>query len=159
MPQIDERIRCLSSLTELCIGPFSKEVGSTSFNEIFQGIQQLHSLAKLELYGWPQFESLRDHLQHLTTLKEFRISNFGMEALPEWIRNLASLECLGLYTCRRIKRLPSKEALPKLSDLTIQECPEFSQRCKSDESEWHNISHISTIKLEGKLLRYKDKWL
>ncbi|KAK4410272.1 Disease resistance protein RGA2 [Sesamum angolense] len=89
-------IHCLSSLTELCIGPFSEEVGLTSFYEIFRGIQQLHSLAKLELYGWPQFESLPDHLQHLTTLKEFRISNFGMEALPEWIRNLASLECLGM---------------------------------------------------------------
>ncbi|KAL0462036.1 UNVERIFIED_CONTAM: putative disease resistance RPP13-like protein 1 [Sesamum latifolium] len=44
-------ISCLSSLTELCIGPFSEEVGLASFNEILQGIQQLHSLVNLELYG------------------------------------------------------------------------------------------------------------
>ncbi|KAL0462095.1 UNVERIFIED_CONTAM: hypothetical protein Slati_0097100 [Sesamum latifolium] len=81
---------CLSGLTELRIGPFSEEVGLASFNEILQGIQQLHSLKELEVHGWPQFESLPDNLQHLTTLKEFRIYNFGMEALPEWIRNLAS---------------------------------------------------------------------
>ncbi|KAL0423808.1 UNVERIFIED_CONTAM: hypothetical protein Sradi_0915600, partial [Sesamum radiatum] len=146
-------ISCLSGLTELLIGPFSEEVGSASFYEIFRGIQQLQSLVKLELYGWPQFESLPDHLQHLTTLKEFRIYNFGMEALPEWIRNLASLKRLGLHTCKRIKHLPSKEALPNLTDLTIEECPELSERCKPDQSEWHNISHISTIKLEGQPLK------
>ncbi|KAL0457216.1 UNVERIFIED_CONTAM: putative disease resistance protein [Sesamum latifolium] len=36
-------LNCLSGLRELCIGPFSKEVGFASFCEIFQGIQQLHS--------------------------------------------------------------------------------------------------------------------
>ncbi|KAK4409457.1 Disease resistance protein RGA5 [Sesamum angolense] len=74
------------------------------------GIQQLQ-LWRLELYGWPQFESLPDDLQHLTTLKHFRIDNFGMEALPEWIGNLASLEWLGLCRCKKLKQLPSKEAL------------------------------------------------
>ncbi|KAL0283406.1 UNVERIFIED_CONTAM: putative disease resistance protein RGA3, partial [Sesamum angustifolium] len=84
-------INCLSGLTKLRIGPFSEEVGLASFYEILQGIQQLHSLEMLGLYGWPHFESLPDELQHLTSLMQFVISNFGMEALPEWIGNLASL--------------------------------------------------------------------
>ncbi|KAK4410216.1 hypothetical protein Sango_0094600 [Sesamum angolense] len=96
-------ISCLSSLTELCIGPFSEEVDLASFNEIFQGIQQLHSLVHLELYGWPHFESLPDQLQHLT-LGVFRIYNFGMEALPEWIGNLAALQSLYLYTCQWLQQ-------------------------------------------------------
>ncbi|KAL0423614.1 UNVERIFIED_CONTAM: hypothetical protein Sradi_0896200 [Sesamum radiatum] len=107
-------ISCLSGLIELHIGPFSEEVGLASFYEILQGIQQLQSLERLELYGWPQFESLPHDLQHLTTLRRFKIDNFGMEALPEWIGNLASLEWLGLYRCKKLKQLPSKEALNQI---------------------------------------------
>ncbi|KAL0462092.1 UNVERIFIED_CONTAM: hypothetical protein Slati_0096800 [Sesamum latifolium] len=78
-----------------------------------------------------------------------------MEALPEWIRNLASLEVLGLHECKRIKQLPSKEALQcltELTDLYIEECPELRERCKPHETEWHKISHIHRIILEGKWL-------
>ncbi|KAL0396130.1 UNVERIFIED_CONTAM: Disease resistance protein SUMM2 [Sesamum calycinum] len=131
-------IGCLSGLTKLCIGPFSEEVGLASFYEIFQsGIQQLHSLEVLQLYGWPQFESLPDDIQHLTTLREFRIDNFGMEALPEWIGNLASLQWLWVHRCKRLKQLPSKKALQCLTKLryfSIKECPELMERCKPYES-------------------------
>ncbi|KAL0381284.1 UNVERIFIED_CONTAM: hypothetical protein Sangu_0192700 [Sesamum angustifolium] len=144
-------ISCLSGLKDLCIGPFSEEVGLASFNEILQGIQQLQSLLRLELYGWPQFESLSDDLQHLTTLRRFRIDNFGMEALPEWIGNLASLEWLGLYRCKKLKQLPSLQCLTNLRCLRINECPELSERCKPHESEWHKISHIPIIDREGEV--------
>ncbi|KAK4409524.1 Disease resistance protein RPS5 [Sesamum angolense] len=144
-------IGCLSGLTKLCIGPFSEEVGLASFYEIFQsGIQQLHSLEVLQLYGWPQFESLPDDIQHLTTLREFRIDNFGMEALPEWIGNLASLRWLWVYRCKRLKQLPSKKALQcltKLTHLSIKECPELTERCQPYESEWPKISHIPNFSL------------
>ncbi|KAK4409454.1 hypothetical protein Sango_0018400 [Sesamum angolense] len=143
-------ISCLSGLTALCIGP-SEEVGLASFNEILQGIQQLQ-LLRLELYGWPQFESLSDDLQHLTTLRRFRIDNFGMEALPEWIGNLASLEWLGLYRCKKLKQLPSLQCLTNLRCLRIKECPELSERCKPHESEWHKISHIQIIDREGMMI-------
>ncbi|KAL0283370.1 UNVERIFIED_CONTAM: hypothetical protein Sangu_2893800 [Sesamum angustifolium] len=106
-------ISCLSGLTNLFIGPFSEEVGLASFNEILQGIQQLQSLERLELYGWPQFESLSDDLQHLTTLKEFSIYNFGMEALPEWIGNLASLKSLSLYRCKKPKMIHDGKLSPE----------------------------------------------
>ncbi|KAK4381346.1 hypothetical protein Sango_2976700 [Sesamum angolense] len=153
-------ISCLSALIELYIGPFSEEVGLASFNEIFQGIQQLQSLWRLELYGWPQFESLPDDLQHLTTLLQFRICNFGMEALPEWIGNLASLESLSLARCKKLKQLPSKEALQcltKLTDLSIEECGELRERCKPHESEWHKISNIRIIYPEDEELQHKDQ--
>ncbi|KAL0395969.1 UNVERIFIED_CONTAM: putative disease resistance RPP13-like protein 1 [Sesamum calycinum] len=150
-------ISCLSGLTELWIGPFSIEVGLASFNEIFQGIQQLHSLETLELFGWPLFESLPDNLQHITTLKYFKIYDFGMEALPEWIGTLASLEYLSLYRCRRMKHLPSKQCLTKLTYLSIEDCGELSERCRPHESEWHKISHISSIHVEGKWLWSEDQ--
>ncbi|KAL0414545.1 UNVERIFIED_CONTAM: Disease resistance protein RGA2 [Sesamum radiatum] len=135
----------LSGLRELCIGPFSKEVGFASFCEIFQGIQQLHSLTTLRLYGRPQFESLPDQLQHLTTLCYFELCDFGIEALPEWFRKLSSLQQLDIRRCNRLRHLPSKETilqLKKLTDLYITECPVLSERCRQDQSEWHKISHI-----------------
>ncbi|KAL0396207.1 UNVERIFIED_CONTAM: hypothetical protein Scaly_0069100 [Sesamum calycinum] len=72
-------------------------------------------IVEIRIIWMPQFESLPDDLQHLTTLRLFRIDNFGMEALPEWIGNLASLEWLGLYRCKKLKQLPSKEALQCLT--------------------------------------------
>ncbi|XP_011091043.1 putative disease resistance protein RGA3 [Sesamum indicum] len=140
-----DSLNCLSGLRELCIGPFSIEVGFTSFCEIFQGIQQLHSLTTLRLYGWPQFESLPNQLQHLTTLRYLELCEFGMEALPEWFGNLSSLQQLDLKRCNRLRHLPSKEvilSLTKLTDLYITECPVLSQRCQQDQSEWHKISHL-----------------
>ncbi|KAL0388616.1 UNVERIFIED_CONTAM: Disease resistance protein RGA2 [Sesamum radiatum] len=138
-------LNCLSGLRDLCIGPFSKEVGFASFCEIFQGIQQLHSLTTLRLHGWPQFESLPYQLQHLTTLRYFELCDFGIEALPEWFGKLSSLLQLDLKRCNRLRHLPSKEAilrLTKLTDLYITECPVLSQRCQQDQSEWHKISHL-----------------
>ncbi|KAL0376611.1 UNVERIFIED_CONTAM: hypothetical protein Scaly_0778700 [Sesamum calycinum] len=109
-------LNCLSGLRELCIGPFSQEVGFASFCEIFQGIQQLHSLTTLRLYGWPQFESLPDQLQHLTTIRYFELSDFGIEALPEWFGNLSSLQQLDIKRCNRLRHLPSKETILQLTN-------------------------------------------
>ncbi|XP_011091694.1 putative disease resistance RPP13-like protein 1 [Sesamum indicum] len=144
-------INCLSRLTGLAIGPFSEKEGFATLCEIIQAIQQLQSMKTLKLYGWPQFDSLPDQLQHLTTLSFLQLCNFGIEFLPEWFGNLSSLECLIITSCKRLCHLPSEEAmqrLTKLQRLFITGCPFLSERCKpdktrpADDSEEHKISHI-----------------
>ncbi|KAL0286126.1 UNVERIFIED_CONTAM: putative disease resistance protein RGA3 [Sesamum calycinum] len=147
-------INCLSRLTGLAIGPFSETEGFSTLCEIIEGIQQIQSIKTLKLYGWPQFDSLPDQLQHLTTLSFLQLYNFSIEILPEWFGNLSSLECLVLTSCKRLWHFPSKEAmqrLTKLQRLFIRGCPFLSERCKpdktspADDSEWHKISHIPFI--------------
>ncbi|KAL0349160.1 UNVERIFIED_CONTAM: putative disease resistance protein RGA1 [Sesamum angustifolium] len=147
-------INCLSRLIGLAIGPFSETEGFATLCEIIEGIQQIQSIKTLKLYGWPQFDSLPDQLQHLTTLSFLQLYNFNIEILPEWFGNLSSLECLVLTSCKRLWHFPSKEAmqrLTKLQRLFIRGCPFLSEGCKpdktspADDSEWHKISHIPFI--------------
>ncbi|KAK4425670.1 hypothetical protein Salat_1761000 [Sesamum alatum] len=148
----------LSYLRDLSIGPFSEEMGLASFCEIFQGIQQLHSsLTTLKLYGWPHFDSLPDQFQHLTALTNFLLRDFGMETLPEWFGNLSCLQHLSFTRCKRLRHLPSKEAilrLTKLSEIFIDECQTLSERCKPEQSEWYKISHIRIISTRRDYCKY-----
>ncbi|KAL0413764.1 UNVERIFIED_CONTAM: putative disease resistance protein RGA3 [Sesamum radiatum] len=153
----------LRHLRELSIGPFSEEVDFSCFSEIFQGIHEPQSLTRLTLHGWPQLESLPDQLQHLTSLSFLELHGFGIEVLPEWFQNLSSLERLHLTGFKRLRHLPSKEAmqrLTKLRDLFVLGCPVLSERCKPDQSdtaecysEWHKISHIPNVVVEGHWLK------
>ncbi|KAL0456362.1 UNVERIFIED_CONTAM: Disease resistance protein SUMM2 [Sesamum latifolium] len=153
----------LRHLRELSIGPFSEEVDFSSFSGIFQGIHEPQSLTRLTLHGWPQLESLPDQLQHLTSLSYLELHGFGIEVLPEWFQNLSSLEHLNLTGFKRLRHLPSKEAmqcLTKLRDLFVLGCPVLSERCKPDQSdttecysEWHKISHIPNVIVEGHWLK------
>ncbi|KAK4425701.1 hypothetical protein Salat_1764100 [Sesamum alatum] len=143
-------ISSLSHLTHLSIGPFSDQVDFASFCEIFQGIGQLQLLETLTLTGWQQFESLPDELQHLLSLSFFELCDFGIEALPEWFGNLSHLESLHLRGCKRLRHLPSKEAmkrLTKLQRLFVSECPLLREACNNpaDNSERDKISHIPCI--------------
>ncbi|XP_022145229.1 putative disease resistance protein RGA4 [Momordica charantia] len=70
---------------------------------------------------------LPQQLQHLTTLKSLAIEYFnGVEALPEWLEKLANLETMGVFECKNLKRLPSQQAmlrLTKLKHLRVRGCP------------------------------------
>ncbi|GLT59709.1 hypothetical protein SLA2020_325140 [Shorea laevis] len=136
-------------LEKLEIGPLWSELeeypGLTS-------IHQLHaSLKSLTLVGWDKLKSLPHQLQHLTALKKLWLSDFnGLEALPEWLGDLSSLHILHIGKCSNLTRLPSIEAMRRLSNLQtleISDCPKLVERCaKESGPEWAKISHIPNIK-------------
>ncbi|XP_038895415.1 disease resistance protein RGA2-like isoform X2 [Benincasa hispida] len=70
---------------------------------------------------------LPQQLGYLTTLKLLEIFGFeGIEALPDWLENLACLEELKLYYCKNLKWLPSKHvmlSLTKLNRVEVKGCP------------------------------------
>ncbi|GMJ08864.1 hypothetical protein like AT3G14470 [Hibiscus trionum] len=122
----EESLGRLTRLKTLRLGPFSEEV------EEFPGLASIHrlrsSLKQLTLFGWDTLLcSLPHQLQHLTALEQLEIHYFnGLNALPEWMGNLSSLRILCFTYCNNLVRLPSKEALQRLSNLHsfhIFECP------------------------------------
>ncbi|KAK6266378.1 hypothetical protein QUC31_017215 [Theobroma cacao] len=147
----EEILGHLTSLKELKIGFFSEEL------EEFPGLNSIHllhaSLEYLSLFGWQKLESLPPQLQHLAALKSFTIGFFdGMEALPEWLGNLTSLQTLRIAHCNNLMRLPSMEAMERLSKLqrlVIHRSSILAERCtKESGPEWHKIAHIPCIEIE-----------
>ncbi|KAL2494313.1 putative disease resistance RPP13-like protein 1 [Forsythia ovata] len=128
----------LNSLRELKIGGFSN-------SDTLELIENIKSIQILELYGRADWVSLPYKLQNLTSMEVLKIDDFGIEELPDWLGNLSSLEELILFKCEKLRHLPSKEAmqrLTKLTKLTIWACPLLKEQCLPDNSEWPKISHI-----------------
>ncbi|CAA3023465.1 disease resistance RGA3 [Olea europaea subsp. europaea] len=138
----------LSNLKGLDIGRFSKSIDFNSFQAALDGIQHSQNLQMLHLYGWEHWDSLPYQLQHFTSLCRLGLSGFGIEVLPEWLGGLSSLKELDLYDLKKLRHMPSKEAmqcLTKLDWLCISDCPLLEERCKEErgpDSEWSKISHI-----------------
>nr|QVT92266.1 hypothetical protein [Solanum chacoense] len=59
----------------------------------------------------------------LSDLREIEIADFGIEAFPPRLDNLISLERLTLVRCKRLQHLNFSDAMPKLQDLWINDCP------------------------------------
>ncbi|XP_047974411.1 putative disease resistance protein RGA4 [Salvia hispanica] len=121
-------------------------------NGILQGCSCLN---KLELKGMESWENLPESIQHLTTLSELKLENFGMEELPEWLGNLSSLMELHIHNCMKLRRLPSADAMRRLTELyslNIEGCPEICLEEASDaaDSQWPTISHIPFIYIDGR---------
>lgn len=127
---VPKNLRLLSSLKELRIGCFSDSVHFESFiRECIPNLQELHTMG---LYGLPQWTRLPHELQHLQALRSLFLSDFGIEALPSWLGKLSSLEEFGLYRCKKLKDMPSNEAmksLTKLMRLSIFGCPLVKKKC------------------------------
>uniref|UniRef100_A0A2N9IEA5 AAA+ ATPase domain-containing protein n=1 Tax=Fagus sylvatica TaxID=28930 RepID=A0A2N9IEA5_FAGSY len=93
-------LKCISeglpeSLKTLKIGPFCEIL--EAFPSLISSTSIQHSIKDLYLNGWAKLNSLPDQFQRFTALKVLSISNFdGMEALPEWLGNLSSLQKLSL---------------------------------------------------------------
>ena len=108
------------------------KIGGCMQNYEFSSVIHLASqLVELELsgrYGSVDTQ-LPQQLQHLTNLQVLKITQFDcIEALPEWIGNLISLKTLKCSYCFKLKELPSREAilrLTKLENLDIFECPKL----------------------------------
>ncbi|GLU17199.1 hypothetical protein SLE2022_335900 [Rubroshorea leprosula] len=146
----EESFSCLVCLEYLGIGGFSKELEEFPY---LNSIHHLHaSLQKLSLFGWKKLTYLPPQIQHLTFLRKLSICDFNqVEALPEWLGSLSSLQSLGIQHCAKLKYLPSAQAMQRLSklrDLLIFRCPELKGRCaKETGPEWFKISHIPYIQI------------
>ena len=141
---------CLNSLMSLAIGGYSEELDA--FPSLSStSIQHSHaSLKILYLYGWAKLNSLPDEILSFTALIDLWIFNFhGMEALPEWLGKLSSLQKLYLVDCKNLMHLPTAQTmrgLTKLERLEIYKCPKLKERCaKESGTEWSKISHIPDI--------------
>ncbi|XP_047959632.1 disease resistance protein RGA2-like [Salvia hispanica] len=124
---------------------------------ILQGCSSSHSLKILQLKGMENWENLPESIQHLNALIILRLENFAMEELPEWLGNLLSLEQLEICFCKKLRRLPSVDAMRRLTRLKllhISECPEICIEQQSDavDSQWPKISHIPNIKIDGDIV-------
>ncbi|XP_024196241.1 putative disease resistance protein RGA1 [Rosa chinensis] len=135
----------LTGLKELTIGRFCEELDAFP---AFQAIPQLESLT---IWGWRKLKSLPEQIQNLSCLRHLKIIYFdGVEAIPEWLGNLASLEDLTVQSCESLMYLPSMEAmlrLTKLKEIVIDDCPLLEERCREESGpEWPKIRHLPFIK-------------
>ncbi|KAL3641622.1 hypothetical protein CASFOL_012437 [Castilleja foliolosa] len=153
------------SFQVLAMGPLSSDSSNVSFNETAGAmLLQCISLRHLVLTGMEHWDCLPDQLQHLTSLEELDLRDFGIEALPEWFENLESLKDLRLSDCKKLRHLPSKQAMQRLSKLTslsIFECPLLLKENRSNnnnegpqivDSEWPKISHIQKVRVDLRLV-------
>lgn len=81
-------------------------------------------LIELELTDYGSYDNattqLPQQLQLLTNLKILKISRFaGIEALPEWLGELTCLRELHFYHCFKLKELPSREVMLRLTKLKV----------------------------------------
>ncbi|CDP21500.1 unnamed protein product, partial [Coffea canephora] len=134
----------LTSLRTVSIGPFS-DYSVIEFD--WAGLASSSSLRHVSLFGMRDTKSLPHQLQDLTTITSLSLLLFGaIEALPDWLGNLASLDELILRGCPKLEYLPSAAAMErlKLRRLAIDGCPLLERRCTPESgSEWSKISNIS----------------
>ncbi|EYU40954.1 hypothetical protein MIMGU_mgv1a024835mg [Erythranthe guttata] len=135
--------------------------GESSHSSVFDAILKgsAKSLCTLHLYGTKHSRDLPEQLQHLTALYELHLYNFEeIEQFPDWVignnNNLSSsLHQICLYNCSKLRRLPSKEAMLRLTSLTnlfIYQSPMLKLTRQPDgDSEWPKISHIPRVILDG----------
>ncbi|KAK7856456.1 putative disease resistance protein rga4 [Quercus suber] len=151
LTHLPEELDCLTCLESLEIGGFCEELdafpslSSTSIQHLYA------SLEKLYLYGWDKLQSLPDDIQCFTALRTLWIAKFDrMEALPEWLGNLFSLQNLDIFCCENLMYMATIQRLTKLTILQISNCPKLKERCaKGTGAEWSNIAHIPLITIDG----------
>nr|XP_027081162.1 putative disease resistance protein RGA3 isoform X1 [Coffea arabica] len=148
----------LTSLRKVKIGPFSDD-SAIEFD--WAGLASSSSLQHVSLQGMRDTKSLPHQLQDLTTITSLSLDDFGaIEALPDWLGNLASLEELILRRCPKLEYLPSVDAMErlKLRRLVIRSCPLLKPRCTPESgSEWSKISNIPEREID--LVRFRLKIL
>ncbi|KAK2971872.1 hypothetical protein RJ640_000889, partial [Escallonia rubra] len=112
-------LRCLTSLRWLTIGGFSEELNYFPWPSSSSASGAcVSSLEFLELCGWPMLKSLPVQLEQLYALKELYLLHFpGLEARPGWLGNLSSLNELRIFDCSKLTKMPSVEAMKRLSKL------------------------------------------
>uniref|UniRef100_A0A2N9H034 R13L1/DRL21-like LRR repeat region domain-containing protein n=1 Tax=Fagus sylvatica TaxID=28930 RepID=A0A2N9H034_FAGSY len=141
------------SLKTLKIGPFCEML--EAFPSLINSTSIQHSIEHLYLNGWAKLNSLPDQIQSFTALKVLLIANFdGMEALPEWLGNLSSLQKLYLLWCNNLMYLPRTQAMRCLTKLHIYDCPKLKERCvEGSRAEWLNVADIPIIIIDEEYIK------
>ncbi|KAK9997681.1 hypothetical protein SO802_022367 [Lithocarpus litseifolius] len=108
-------------------------------------IQHSHlSLQKLKLCE--SAHSLLGQIQYFIALKILWIQRFfEIEALPECLGCLSSLQKLYIVDCNHLVHLPTKEAMRRLTQLKmliIYDCPNL------EDNEWSKIDHIPFVDIQ-----------
>ena len=144
-------------LKTLVIGGFIEEYNVFPILR-YPSIRYSHaSLKKLILLGRPTLNSLPNEIQLFTALEELQIQNCnGMEALPDWLSCLSSLQKLLLYHCIKLVYLPILH-LTNLKLLHIDYCRNFEKICAEGSGvEWFQIAHVPNIRINGIYIQRKD---
>ncbi|GLT82935.1 hypothetical protein SLE2022_012550 [Rubroshorea leprosula] len=146
---LGEILGCLTRLRKLRFGGFSAEQ---------EDIEEYPTqLEELRLIGWEKPEYLPCQIQHLTALRKLSLHDFGgIEALPDWLGNLSSLQSLEISICKSLRYVKAIRYLSNLKRLEIWGCFELRRRCaKESGSEWNNISHIPDILIDWENISHK----
>ncbi|XP_065870628.1 putative disease resistance protein At3g14460 [Euphorbia lathyris] len=145
-----EDILCkLTQLQNLSIGAFSEELDDFRY---LNGTKDLPCLDELEIWGSDFFgremSILPNQIQRLTVLKSLKIMGFKtMEALPDWLTNLQSLQSLSLDYCRHLGCPSTATVILRLCSLThlsINCCPILEENI----AEWLEYFDTTGIEVE-----------
>ncbi|XP_065870622.1 uncharacterized protein [Euphorbia lathyris] len=137
-----EEILCkLTQLRKLSIGAFSENLDDFRY---LNRIKDLRRLEELEIWGSDVFgrkmSVLPNQLQQLYSLQCLKIKGFtAMEALPEWLGDLQSLEAISLNYCWHLQHQSTAaiiQRLSKLSHVYIYGCHALEEH----KSQWKEFS-------------------
>ncbi|KAG2674863.1 hypothetical protein I3760_13G157300 [Carya illinoinensis] len=111
----------------------------------------LKSLISLKFTGMPKLVSLPLGLQHVTTLREFNISDCSrLMAIPEWIYNWASLEQFTIFGCSGLTSLlEAMSSLTSLRELKISDCPMFDLGNDEHRMQWKGLKSLISLEFTG----------
>ncbi|XVE91610.1 hypothetical protein REPUB_Repub01dG0025000 [Reevesia pubescens] len=112
------------------------------------GLQGLSSLSSLRIDGCEKLASLSEGVRYLSSLRSLQIWGCeGLISLPNEIEHLALLSELDIWYCSYLMSLPQGiRSLTALRTVSIVQCPQLKRRCEEGRGEdWPNIAHIPSI--------------
>ncbi|KAI3948667.1 hypothetical protein MKW98_027733 [Papaver atlanticum] len=146
---LSEDLLCIKELKKLKIGWFSEEPYLFLFSiEQRDSISSLKRLGILEIDGCSNVKYPPQQLQHLSMLTHLVLSNMGteMEALPEWLVNLSSLQSLVIMNCRGlVYLLRQEEGMRRFTGLRYLKIVRISEEPDVFLSEAQGIQHLSSL--------------
>ncbi|GMP43412.1 hypothetical protein CsSME_00012780 [Camellia sinensis var. sinensis] len=150
LPHGLQSINYLTSLQEL-------DMNISQWNNNFKiGLHSLSSLKRLSLIEGEEEEHPVgssfpiDGMLLPTSLTVLHICTFrNLEKLSSKLfQNLASLECLYIRDCPRLKSLPVQRLPPSLKELSISRCPRLTGKCEKGKGKyWPHLAHIPNVEV------------
>ncbi|KAH9611999.1 hypothetical protein KSS87_000031, partial [Heliosperma pusillum] len=145
-----EAVEQLPNISVIGIEGFQDEQQLREYFSDMTPFLRLQSLKELILVGCSNIRELPEQLGLLTKITTLSIWLFDdLEEIPDWLSNLSSLETLDFATCGSLRRLPSKEAmlrLTQLRELVINSCPLLKESYLETRGlEWHKVEHLRYI--------------